>query len=398
MKILIVHNNYGRPSGEEGVVEKMICMLQEHGYEVATYRKTTEKERYSLLGSIHGFFAGIFCISGIWGMWRAIRREHPDVVNVHNLFPFISPAALYVCRWMKVPVVMTIHNFRLICPNGLFMHNGMPCEMCLKKGSAWLCLKNRCEGSLSKSLGYTLRTVFARRIHAYDTVAAFACITSFQKQKLQIAHFPAHKLQVIPNFVTMQEKHKDCSSQNEGYIAYAGRLSKEKGIDMIVEVAEKYPDIPFLLAGELREGELQQKIPRNCKLTGFLTADKLEEFYKKAAFLVIPSRCYEGFPMAILETACYGKPCICPAHGGFTEIIGEGEEAIGVLFRPNDPDDLEQEIINLWSHPERIEELGRRAYEKVSREYSSEVVFGKWEKLINRISEKPIDKIINISK
>lgn len=381
----MVHNNYGRPSGEEAVVEKMIAMLQEHGHEVKIYRRTTEKERYSLLGNIHGFFAGIVCLSGAWGLWRAICSERPDIVNVHNLFPFISPPALYVCRWMGVPVVMTVHNFRLMCPNGLFMRNGMPCEMCLKERSVWWCLRKRCEGSLSKSLGYTLRTAFARQIRAYDNVTAFACITEFQKQKLLEAGVPESKLQVIPNFVTIPEKRKDFPTGRERYIAYAGRLSKEKGIDMLFDIAAKHPEIAFLFAGELRDKDLQKNMPKSCRLMGFLKDRELEIFYRNAAFIVMPSRCYEGFPMAILEAACYGKPCICPAHGGFTEIIGKGEEAIGVLFRPNDREDLEQEIINLWNNPERVKELGRKACEKVKREYSAERVYGKWEELLEKM-------------
>ena len=113
MKILIVHNNYGKYSGEEAVVDKMAAMLTSHGHEVAFYRRTTEGVRESAVGKIKGFLSGIYSPSGVRGMRDALRRERPDVVNVHNLYPFISPAALFECKKAGVPVVMTIHNFQI---------------------------------------------------------------------------------------------------------------------------------------------------------------------------------------------------------------------------------------------------------------------------------------------
>ena len=130
MKILIVHNNYGKYSGEEAVVDKMADMLMSHGHEVAFYRRTTEGVRESAVGKIKGFLSGIYSSSGVRGMRDALRRERPDIVSVHNLYPFISPAALFECKKAGVPIVMTIHNFRLICPTGLFMRDGLPCEVC----------------------------------------------------------------------------------------------------------------------------------------------------------------------------------------------------------------------------------------------------------------------------
>ena len=114
----------------------------------------------------------------------------------------------------------------------------------------------------------------------------------------------------------------------------------------------------------------------------------MANFIRQARFVVMPSRCYEGFPMAILEAACYGKPTIGPAHGGFTEIIGWGDSAIGKLFEPNNLDDLEQQIVSLWYAPEEIARLGQMAFDKLQREYSSEVIYRKW----NRLSQELVRK------
>ena len=180
MKVLIVHNNYGKYSGEEAVVDKMADMLTSHGHEVAFYRRTNEGVRESAVGKIKGFLSGIYSPSGVRGMWDALRRERPDIVNVHNLYPFISPAALFECKKSGVPVVMTIHNFRLICPTGLFMRDGLPCEVCVERGNEWSCVRYNCECNRLKSIGYTLRNVYARWTGAYrKNVAAFACITEY---------------------------------------------------------------------------------------------------------------------------------------------------------------------------------------------------------------------------
>lgn len=145
MKILLVHNNYGKYSGEEAVVDKMAAMLQGLGHDVAQLRMSTEGLRDSARGKIKGFVAGIHSPAGVRAMREELMREKPDVVNVHNLYPFISPAALRECKRAGVPVVMTVHNFRLICPTGLFMRNGGPCEYCLQKGNELGCVKFNCE-------------------------------------------------------------------------------------------------------------------------------------------------------------------------------------------------------------------------------------------------------------
>lgn len=382
MKILLVHNNYGKYSGEEAVVDKMASMFREHGHEVCFYRLTTERSRESLSGKIKGFLCGIYSPSGVKGLREILEREKPDVVNVHNLYPFISPAALFECKKTKVPVVMTVHNFRLICPTGLFMRNGKPCEVCLQKRNEWGCIQYNCEHSYFKSVGYTLRNVYARWTGAYkNNVRTFACITEFQRKKLIEAGFDKNKIVVIPNSIDIPLKYETTFGS---YVAYIGRLSYEKGYDLLVEIARKYPEIQFCFAGAKRE-DTNIAFPKNVQLMGYLKGKELEHFIKNARLVVIPSRCYEGFPMAILEAAQFGKPCVCPDHGGFTEIIGKGENTIGRLFESNNLNDLEKQILALWNQPVLVEELEQKAYEKLQKEYSSEVVYNKWNELFTKI-------------
>lgn len=382
MKILLVHNNYGKYSGEEAVVDKMSHIFSEHGHEVCFYRSTTEGSRESLFGKIKGFLYGIYSPVGVRGLRETLEREKPDIVNVHNLYPFISPAALFECKRMKIPIVMTVHNFRLICPTGLFMRNGKPCEVCLERGNEWGCIQYNCEHSYFKSVGYTLRNVYARWTGAYkNNVRTFACITEFQRKKLIEAGFDKNKIIVIPNSIDIPLKYETTFGS---YVAYIGRLSYEKGYDLLVEIARKYLEIQFCFAGAKRE-DTNIAFPKNVQLMGYLKGKDLEHFIKNARLVVIPSRCYEGFPMAILEAAQFGKPCVCPDHGGFTEIIGKGENTIGRLFEPNNLNDLEKQILALWNQPVLVEELGQKAYEKLQKEYSSEVVYNKWNELFTKI-------------
>lgn len=384
MKVLIVHNDYGKYSGEEAVVDKMAAMLPTIGYEVAQLRMTTADARESLMGKIRGFVSGIYCPGGVKAMREAIRRESPDVVNVHNLYPFISPAALRECRKAGIPVVMTVHNFRIMCPTGLFMRDNSPCEVCLERGDEWACVKYNCEHSRLKSIGYAVRNAVARTGRYYmDCVDMFACITDFQRRKLIQAGFPPEKITVIPNSMDVPPL-TDCEAGN--YVAYSGRISREKGVDMIIEAARRHPDIPFKLAGAVRDTDLVADLPSNVELTGYLSGEKLRDFYANARFFVMVSRWYEGFPMTILEAARFAKPMVAPDHGGFTEIIGRGEDAIGMLVSPGNSDSLSDAIYELWRSSSKTQQLGRKAYDKLKHTYSIDVVSAQWSKLLDKIT------------
>jgi glycosyltransferase involved in cell wall biosynthesis len=386
MKVLLVHNDYGKYSGEEAVVDKMALLFQDLGHEVAQLRMSTADSRENLSGKIHGFVSGIYCPSGVRAMREAIERERPDVVNVHNLYPFISPAALRECKKAGVPVIMTVHNFRLICPTGLFMRNNLPCEICLQRGNEWGCIRYNCEHSLCKSIGYAARNAVARtHRHYLDCVDRFACITDFQRRKLIEAGYPKEKLLVIPNTLDVASA-PSASEGSQDYIAYCGRISREKGVDLILNVARRHPEIPFRLAGAVREPELVENLPTNVTLAGYLTGEGLENFYRNARFMVMASRWYEGFPMAILEAAKYGKPMIAPNHGGFSEIIGQGEDAIGVLTKPGVVRGLEKAVVSLWNNPEEAQRLGRKAFEKLKERYASDVVAQQWKALLEDLN------------
>ena len=172
------------------------------------------------------------------------------------------------------------------------------------------------------------------------------------------------------------------------YVAFCGRLSREKGIDLILEVARRHPDIPFRLAGECRESALIVNLPKNVELVGYKTGNELTEFYRKARFMVMASRWYEGFPMSILESAQHYKAVIGPDHGGFTEIIGAGDDAIGLLFEPGNAMALDAAVSKLWNDETLARSLGRMANGKLKARYSTDVIAQQWESLLNSMRNK----------
>jgi glycosyltransferase involved in cell wall biosynthesis len=199
------------------------------------------------------------------------------------------------------------------------------------------------------------------------------------------AGFDAGKVRVIPNSVPALPVSGTLASAafaSGAFVGYVGRLSEEKGWDLLVEVAERNPSIRFEVAGE---GTLRS-LPDNIRFRGFLEGEDLAAFYCEARFIVIPSRCYEGLPVVALEAMSAGKAVIAPDHGGFTELIGRGPEAAGCLFAPGEVAGAEAAIRTLWADEEQVRAMGLRAKEKVRTCYSAEQVSLQWEELFDEIT------------
>lgn len=395
MRILVVHNDYGRYSGEEAVVDRFIADMRGLGHEVETLRRTSKFLRQSLLGRVKAYFSGLYSFEGVAMMREAIATFKPDVVNVHNLFPFISPASLNECRKAGVPVIMTVHNYRLICPTGLFLHDGKPCEECLKTHRERPCILHNCERNLSRSFAFAHRNKVARRRGFYlKNITYYACLTEFQREKLAAFGYPAERLVVIPNYPNPMVR--SVSSDNictqgmpDGFIGYVGRLSAEKGYDLLLKVAKRHPRLQFIFAGDSRE-EAQKTTLHNVHYCGHLNNQQLATFYRKASFVAIPSRCYEGLPMVSLEAFSQGKTCVMPNHGIFPSLAYNGDKQCAVLFAPGDVGDLEKAILSLANAPDRLLRLNLNAKEHVEQHFSHDIVVGKWQELL--------DKAINAAK
>lgn len=367
MRILTVHNEYGAPSGEEAVIARIRRLLESRGHTVVAFIRTSRDIPRMRLGKVRAFFSGIYSVASRRAMERVLRGVRPDVVHVHNVFPLISPSVLGACREAGVPVVMTVHNYRLICPTGLFMVGGRVCTRCAGAREHWCVLRN-CERSLAKSLGYALRNVVARKARLFlDNVAVYAALTEFQRRVLVAEGFPAERIEVVPNMAAPEGIEP---TPGEGaYVGYAGRMSPEKGIAVLLAAARQLDGVPLRLAGDAsRMPGLADEVPQNVSLAGFLGAAQLRRFYRGCKMVVLASTCFEGFPAMVAEAMLHGKPVVCPRIGGLSEIVDDGRT--GLLFEPGDGADLAATVRHLWDRPDLCRRMGRAGRRKAEQEYS----------------------------
>lgn len=369
MRILIIHNSYGKFSGEEAVVQSQISLLQDNGHQVLRYERSSAEIPEMYLGTLRAFFSGIYSFYSRRQIRELLAEHKPDIVHVHNVFPLISPSIFVECRKARVSVVMTAHNYRLICPNGLFITKGQICEKC-RNGKEYNCLLNNCENNYFKSFGYFLRNYFARKFGFFkNNVTVYATLTEFHRNKMISEGIPENHIVCIPNMVDTNSG-KNLHPLGD-YVAFVGRLSREKGIETLIMAARKCPSITFRLAGNYEKmPHLPDELPNNCELVGYLDRKELEKFYLGCRILIMPSICYETFGLCLAEAMVWGKPTICSRIGALEEIVDDG--ITGILFEPGNAHDLAEKIDYLWNRPDLCRLMGLAGREKALREYSPE--------------------------
>lgn len=374
MKICIVHNDYGKPSGEEFIVAAVREMLLSQGHDVLSFSRSSAEIPQMRFGQARALFSGIYNPASRRALARLLRDKRPDVVHVHNVYPLISPAVLPACRALGVPVVMNVQNYRLVCPNGLHFTHGEVCERCAGGREYWCILRN-CEHSASKSVGYAVRNTVARKMGYFrDNVTVYTPSTEFHRQWLIKAGIPDGRIAVIPNMVDTVSI-KDTTEPGD-YVAFAGRVSPEKGVPVLVKAAEMLPQIPFRIAGAYdRMPDLATAAPKNVQFLGHLGPDQIADFYRNARMLVVPSIWYEGFPTVIPQAMLRGRPILCSRIGGMPDIVEDGRT--GCVFGVGDAAELAGQIRTLWEDPQLCQRLGRAGREKALREYSRDAYYGR---------------------
>jgi len=369
MRVCLVHNEYGGFSGEEAVIRDIGELLKDRGHQVLAFKRSSAEIPDMHLGKLRAFFSGIYSLSSRRRMRRLLACERPDVVQVQNVFPFISASVLPECTKAGVPVVMDLPNYRLICPSGLHMRHGSVCEKCMGGREYW-CVLHNCEGSLPKSIGYAARNYVARKRRLFkDNVTFYYAVTDFQRQRFLASGFPAHRISVIPNMV-QPVRLPDAVPLGQ-CVAYAGRISPEKGIDTLIAAARQLPGIQFRAAGSL-DGmpSVASEAPQNVEFVGHLGRDKLHDFYASARMLLLPSRCLETFGIVVAEAMMRAKPVICSRIGGLPEVVDDG--VTGLLFEPGNAEELAEKIRYLWERPELCRAMGQAGRQKALTEYSPE--------------------------
>jgi glycosyltransferase involved in cell wall biosynthesis len=319
------------------------------------------------LGRVRAFFSGVYSGRSRRAMRRLLDEQRPDVVHVNNVYPLISPSILVECRRAGVPVVMSVRNHRLVCPNGLHFSRGEVCERCVG-GREYACVLRNCEGDLFKSIGYALRSTVARTWRLFHNgVTLFAVLSPFQRERLIAAGFPAERIVVLPNMIHSNGA-VDPAPLGD-YVAYVGRVSPEKGVETLVAAAARCPDIPFKIAGSTdRMPHLTSSAPSNVAFLGHLDGPSLDAVYRASRVVVLPSTCLETFGLPLAEAMSHGKPVVASRIGGLPSIVHNN--VTGLLAEPGDASDLAEKIRALWEQPELCRAMGQAGRAKTLGEYS----------------------------
>ncbi|MGB9149754.1 MAG: glycosyltransferase family 4 protein [Burkholderiales bacterium] len=375
MKILLAHCFYrsSSPSGEDVVFRNERALLEDHGNTVISLERFNDNiEDRSFASKISLSHETVWSRPSYDAVVTAIQKSKPDVAHFHNTFPQLSPSVYAACQDSGVPVVQTLHNFRLVCANGLLMRKGKPCEDCLS-GGVINALIHRCyRNSLPATSVISWMQVKNRHQGVYHRqVNRYIALTQFSIPRFIEGGLPEYRIAVKPNFLPSPPAF---SREKERYAVFVGRLTAEKGISTLLEAWKKLPDFALKIFGdgELRQ-ELEKKLSRdkiNAEFFGFRPRNEVLAAVSKASFQIIPSECYEGFPLALLEAYASGTAVLVSRLGGLDELVIDRET--GRKFEAGNPDSLAKIAQQLISNPEQLTQLGRQAREEFDRKYTAE--------------------------
>ena len=394
MKVILVNNSHRIVGGSDIVVNATIDLLKRRGIAVLSLIRDSKRLKPGFLGKMQAFASGMYSSSACREMKKLIKDSSPDVIQVQEVFPLISPWILQVGRRLRVPVIMRCSNFILTCPTANFFYKDGPCQRCVGGREYWCLLKN-CRNNIFESFSYALRTIVARKCRIYQkNVTLFITPSKFVKLQLVDSGIPKGRIVVIPNKVSVPSRSVNPSYGE--YVAYAGRVSPEKGVDTLL-VASNLTGLPLHVGGDYTAmPDVVEGTPSNIKFLGFLDRRRLDTLYQHARFVVIPSKWYEVSPNSLLEAMSHGIPVIASRIGGITEMVDDCET--GLLFEPGNAQDLASKMKFLWDNPDLCRKMGEAGREKAIGEYNEDVYYKRliavYEKAIQINKKNQDDKTV----
>jgi glycosyltransferase involved in cell wall biosynthesis len=373
MKVLVAHNFYQLPGGEDVVFLREKTLLASRGHEVIEYVRHNREIASTGLWDFATLPARVVWN---WDSYTEVKRllaEHkPDVAHFHNIFPLISPAAYSACWEAGVPVVQSLHNSRLICPAGVMYYNGAFCQDCLGKTFPWPGVVRACyrKSHIQTGVVGLMTTVHRSRGTWTQMVSRYVVFTQFYYRKFQEAGFPSEKLVIKPHFVEDPGVRQGLGS----YALYVGRLSEDKGIATLLHAWQKLQHIPLKICGG---GPLASMVRNFADKAGgavevlpFIPREQVMEMMKGAAFLVWPSEFCETFGLVAVEAFACGVPVIASAVGAMPEMVSDRHT--GLTFRVGDAGDLAAKVAWAWEHADELAEMGRTARSEYEAKYTIE--------------------------
>ncbi|MEI6825225.1 MAG: glycosyltransferase family 4 protein [Desulfuromonadales bacterium] len=378
MKIFFVHNSYrsSAPSGEDIVAGNERKLLEDNGMEVIAYEKYNDDiDDSTIRNKVRLAVNTVWSRKNYEEALKLLQKVKPDLAHVHSLHPQISPSIYSACHRAGVPVVHTLHNYRYICPGALLLREGKPCEDCVGRLPV-NALRYRCyrgslaaTGALFAMIGFNrFRGTFTGEVNRYIS------LTEFAKSRMVAGGFPEEMIEVKPNFLSPVQIH---SGVKERHAVYVGRLTAEKGVRTLIAAWKFVNDFPLKVVGDgaLRE-ELEIYVRENAlnvEFVGTQTRERVLEMVGSSFMQIVPSECYEGFPMAVLEAYACGTPVLASRIGSLSEVVQNG--VTGLFFEAGNPGDLARMVNELGSNPELASRLGNRARELFIEKYTPEQNF-----------------------
>ena len=365
--ILIVHNYYQIPGGEDTVVANEKKLLEDHGHKVVLYsRNNSELKKMSKLQKLMLPFTTVFNPRTYKDIKRLIKTEQIDIVHVHNTLNLISPSVYYAAKSMKVPIVQTIHNFRLLCPGATFYRDGHICEDCVSKG-LMCAVKHSC---YRNSKVQTLACVISTKIHRMTGIYGkinYICLTEFNKEKLlQLKQIKADRVFVKPNFVEASTDEIVPYEKRGNQFIFVGRLDKLKGVDTLFgawkQMGATAPKLLVCGTGPMEEWcrlFLRNNTDCNIEMRGFVPNKEARKLIANSKALILPTQWYEGFPMTIVEAFSVGTPVIGSDLGNVGSLINSN---LGNKFKFDSQEELLNAISKCCFKSEMIEKYYKENY------------------------------------
>jgi glycosyltransferase involved in cell wall biosynthesis len=370
MRILSVHNEYKIRGGEDECHQAEIDLLQMMGHQVDVYSQ--HNDRVQAIGAFQTAIKTIWSAESYDTMREQMKGAKYDVMHIQNFFPLISPSVYYAAYKAKVPVVQTLHNYRLLCPNGLFFRDGKVCEDCLGKAIPLPGMQHGCyreSRAASAVVGAMLST--HRLLNTWSNmIDCYVALTEFARQKFIEGGLPAEKIVVKPHFI---DPDPGVGEGKGGYALYVGRLSTEKGLDTLLAAWEILGDkIPLKIIGDGQLSESVAQVVKKLPNVEWLGRKPLAEVYGlmgEAMVLIFPSKWYETFGRVAIEAFAKGTPVVAANIGAIAELIDPGRT--GILFRPGDSQELAQKVEWVRSHPHELAQMRKEARAEFENKYTA---------------------------
>ena len=375
LKIVLVHNTYQQRGGEDAVFEQERRMLERGGHQVIPYCRTNwDADSYTGLRRLSLAKGTIWSSDSKREFSALLQREKPDLAHVHNTFVMISPSIYSACFEANVPVVQTLHNYRLLCSSGTFFRDGEVCEECVES-SLWRGVQHACyhDSHAATAIVALMLTTHRLRGTWNREISSYIALSEFARNKFVQGGLPKDRIFVKPNFVSPDPGARTGDGE---YALFVGRLSPEKGVNTILEAWKRLPaSIPLLIIGggpehENLEAQAHRSGLKNVRFKGQLAREETLAAINNARLTVISSEWYETFCMSIAESFACSTPVICSRMGVMQELVADGRT--GLHFTPADPADLAQKVEWAWSHPDEVRTMGKEARKEYEAKYTAE--------------------------